>query len=127
MSAETTAETVAETVDLKTPAAAAEEIRAKAETWLKDSGEKARDAALKATEDLKAAGDVAIEGELAHNAKFLEMMKSLVDARAAAAVEVLKAGDLSEAVGIEQAFAREAMETVSARTIELIRMREVFQ
>ena len=118
MSAETAA--AAET---KSPVAAVEEARAKAEAWVKDSGEKAREAALKATEDLKTAGTVAIEGEMAASARALELARTLVDSRAAAATAALQSGDLREAMGIEQAFAKEAMEALSAGLREISEIR----
>ena len=119
MSAETTA--AAETA--ATPVQAVEEARAKAEAWLKDSGEKAREAALKATEDLKTAGAAAVDGEMAHNARLLELARTLIDRRAEAASAALKAGDLREAMGIEQAFAKEAMEALSAGLREISEIR----
>lgn len=121
MSAETAA--AAEAAETKSPVAAVEEARAKAEAWVKDSGEKAREAALKATEDLKTAGTVAIEGEMAASARALELARTLVDSRAAAATAALQAGDLREAMGIEQAFAKEAMEALSAGLREISEIR----
>lgn len=129
MSAETAAPEAVESAPetegaaAKSAAAAVEDARARAEAWIRDSGEKARDAALKATEDLKAAGTVAIEGEMACNARMLELARTLVDSRAAAAAAALQAGDLREAMGIEQAHAKEAMEALSAGLREISEIR----
>lgn len=96
---------------------------AKAEAWVKDSGDKMREAAVKATEDFRTAGTAAIEAEIEHNTKFLQMLGSLMNSRASATMAALSAKNLQEVFQIEQDYARSAAEELGAGVRELGEMR----
>lgn len=112
MTAKTKKSTAAQTDAVK-------ETFAKADAWLKDGGEKLRDAAVKATEDLQAAGTVAIEGEIQHSQKLFKLMGDMFNARTAATLSVLRTHNLQDALKIEQDFARDAVEALNTGVREL--------
>ena len=91
----------------------------KSDAWVKESGEKLREAATKVTKDLSAVGSMAIEGEMQHSTKFFNLLGSMVNARTAATLSLLQAKSLQEAVDIEQNYARDAFDTLSAGAREL--------
>lgn len=106
----------------KTAAAQTETVKetfAQADAWLKDSGEKLREAAVKATEDLQAAGSVAIEGEFQHSQKLFKLMGDMFNARTAATLSALKAPNLQDVFQIEQDFARDAAQALNDGVREL--------
>ncbi|MGG7568000.1 phasin family protein [Rhodovulum sp. DZ06] len=105
------------------PAKAAEDVRARSEAWAKDAGDKARAAALKATEDFQASSATLLEAEMAAGTRGIELARTLVDARAEAAAKALKSGDLAEAVAVEQAYAKAAMETLTSGLREIAQIR----
>lgn len=102
---------------------AVKETLAKAETWLKDGGEKFREAAVKATEDLQAAGSTAIEGELQHSQKLFALMGTMFNARTAATLSALRAENFADVLKIEQDFARDAFEKLNDGVRELGELR----
>ncbi len=115
------------TAKTKKPAAdqtaPAKEAFAQADAWIKDNSEQLRKAAVKATEDLKAAGSVAIEGEIQHSQKLLSLMGTMFDARTAATLSALQAQNLQDVFAIEQTFARDAFEKLNEGVRELGEMR----
>ncbi|PJE36559.1 hypothetical protein CVM52_11505 [Pseudooceanicola lipolyticus] len=92
---------------------------AKAEAWVKESGDTLRAAAVKTTEDFRSAGTAVIEGEIQHNTKFLQMLGTLMNARASATLATLNAQNMQEVFQIEQDYARNAVEELGAGVREL--------
>ena len=126
--AEAVAETAAEAeafagTAMEAPMKAVEEARAKTEAWFKETGEKAREAALDAAADFKTSAGIALEGEKAAAEKMFSLVGAMMEDRAAAATEVLKAGDVKDALSVEQAYARKAAETFAAGMKELVEIR----
>lgn len=115
----TKAKKPAETADVN----ALNEAITKADTWVKDSGEKLREAATKATEDLKVAGNIAIEGEVQATTKLFQLAGDLLNARAAATLSILKAPNLQEAFDIEQSFVKDTVENLNASLREVNEIR----
>ena len=91
----------------------------KSDAWTRESGEKLREAATRVTRDLNAAGSMAIEGEIQHSTKFFNLLGSMANARTAATLSLLQAKSLQEAFDIEQNYARDAFESLSAGAREL--------
>ncbi|WP_372887476.1 phasin family protein [Shimia sp.] len=113
------------TTKTKTPAEAVSPAPAepsgasKVNAWAKDAGEKLRDAAAKATKDFKTAGNIAIEGEVQHNTRLLQLAGDLLNARSSATLSILQQSDFKQAGEIEQDFLKSAAETLSTGIREL--------
>jgi uncharacterized protein YjbJ (UPF0337 family) len=103
----------------KTTKTTAETATENATEWAKDASGKLREAASKVTDDLKAASNIAIEGEAQHGSRLAQLAGDLLNARATATQSVLKAADLKEVFEIEQNYARETLATVNAGLREL--------
>jgi hypothetical protein len=103
----------------KTTKTTVETVTKDANEWAKDASGKLREAAAKVTDDLKAASNIAIEGEAQHGSRLAQLAGDLLNARASATQSVLKAADLKEVFDIEQKYARETLATVNAGLREL--------
>ncbi|WP_204115246.1 phasin family protein [Shimia biformata] len=105
------------------PADAAKNGVDKVNAWAKDAGEQLREAAARATTDFKTAGNIAIEGEVQHSTRLLQLAGDLLNARSKATLSILEQGELKAAADIERDFLKSAAETLTQGIRELNEIR----
>ena len=100
---------------------------AKADAWMKESGDKLRNTATKVTEDANSVGSVALDGEIAASTRMFKLMGDMMNARTAATLSLLNAKSVQDAFETEQTFAKTAMDamTTGLREIGEIRFNTV--